>query len=85
MAAAHADCASPDAPSTRAQKTKALGAARTFRKRFVDTWASDFLTKVDEGARVDTYRGLALMTRGALRVEGKAFEAEAGVETCQSA
>ncbi len=47
----------------------ALEAARTFRRRFVDPWVPDFLAKVEAGARVGTYRGLALMTRGALRVE----------------
>ena len=63
------------ASASSAPQPEALGIAREFRRRFVDPWAADFLAKVGAGARADTYRGLALMTRGALRVEEGALEA----------
>ena len=56
----------------------AYAEARAFKERFVDPWADAFLGAVEAGARVDAYRGVALLVRGFLALEGAFFCARAG-------
>ena len=48
----------------------AYAEARAFKERFIDPWSDAFLGAVEAGARVDAYRGVALLVRGFLALEG---------------
>ena len=50
---------------------KALEDARSFKEKFLDIWSGTFLEKVEQGSRVDVYRGVASLTRGYLALEGE--------------
>ncbi len=53
------------------QARDALEDARSFKEKFLDIWGDKFLGNVEQGSRVDVYRGVASLTRGYLALEGE--------------